>query len=125
VQGEETMKLGDTIYVYSPYNRHEKSLEDHLARWREYRICEETRVSWIAKVDGWAHSEIKIDKKTEKPRGGERIAISRAAIEKAWEDDQWISHHAYRIADKVKYLRDVDTIRKVAELVGYDPKADK
>jgi hypothetical protein len=124
VQGEEMMKLGDTIYVYSPYGRHERSLEDHLARWSEYKICEETRVSWIAKVDGWTHSEIKIDKKTEKPRGGERIATSMDEIRKHWDDRQWVDSR-YRIAERIQQSTDVELIKKVAALIGYDPKADK
>lgn len=43
------MKIGDIVYVYSPYGRHDRTYEEHLARWSEYEIVEETRVSWIAR----------------------------------------------------------------------------
>jgi hypothetical protein len=57
------MKLGDTIYVYEQYGRHAKTLDEHLAKWKEYKIIDENRASWIAQHDQYEHSQIKIDKK--------------------------------------------------------------
>jgi hypothetical protein len=110
------MKLGDTIYVYSPYGRHDRTYEEHLARWSEYKIVEETRVSWIAKRGSWC--EVKIDKKTEQCRDKTQIATSAEEILKRWEDRQWVDSR-YRIAEKIQRSTDVDLLKKIAELVGY------
>jgi uncharacterized GH25 family protein len=115
------MKLGDTIYVYEQYGRHAKTLDEHLAKWKEYKIIDENRASWIAQHDQYEHSQIKIDKKTSKSRSNEKIAITRDEIVRQWEDEQWTSQHAWNIADRMRRL-DANTLRKVAELIGYEPK---
>lgn len=121
--GEGTMKLGDIVFVYRPHGRHERSLEDHLSHWVECKIESETKVSFVAKADRW--TEVKIDKKTLLPRGNERIAASREEISDRWEDDQWRTYRVYRMADRLRFVKDVEVLRKVAELIGYDPKDEK
>lgn len=115
------MKIGDIVYVYSSYGRHDRTYEEHLARWSEYEIVEETRGSWIARRGKW--SEIKIDKKTEQCHDKTRIAISVKEIRKRWDDQQWIDSR-YRIAENVQRTTDVELLKKIADLVGYvhDPK---
>lgn len=120
------MKLGDTIFVYESHGRREKSLEEHLANWKEYKIDEETRVSWIASCGTYSWCKVKIDKKSEQSRGKERIATSsRDEIVRQYEEWQWRSMHAYRMADRLRFVKDVEVLRKVAELIGYDPKVEK
>jgi hypothetical protein len=116
------MKLGDTIYVYEQYGRRESSLEDHLSKWKEFKIVDQTKISWVARFGIYSHSEVKIDKKTMQSRSKERIATSREEIAKKWEDDRWTSLHAYSMGDKLRFVKDADVLRKVAELIGYDPK---
>lgn len=116
------MKIGDKIFVYSPYGRHDKTYEEHLARWTEYEIVGETRVSWIAKQGTWG--EVKIDKKTEQCRGETQIAKSTDEIRKRWEDEKW-SDARFRMGNEIRFVKDIDVLRKVADLIGFDPFDEK
>jgi hypothetical protein len=117
------MKLGDTIYVYESCGRQERDFEHHLSKWRAYTIASETKVSWIAKLGQW--SEVKIDKKTGQPRGDIRVATSHEEITKSWEDDRWTSIYKYRVMDRLRFVQDPEVVRKIAELIGYDPTVEK
>lgn len=119
------MKLGDKIFVYEQLGRHARTFEDHLAKWKEYTIVDETKVSWIARFGKWESSDVKIDKKTGKSRGKERIAASHDEIRKMWEDERWTGTYLYRIADRLRFVRDPEVVRKIAELIGYDPSEEE
>lgn len=117
----ESIGIGTVVCVRTAYGRTPKTLEDELARWNEYKITGETRVSWIAKYG--FNFEIKIDKKTLQVRGEDKIAWSKDEIVAAWKVHEFLADHKYRIVEKVRECRDVEILKRVAELVGYTEHA--
>lgn len=73
--------------------------------WRRHEIVGETTRSWITK-----HGT-KIPKK-----GGYGIAFTEEEIDRA----AYIQDNRHRIADRVLRLDDHDTLKRIAELVGYE-----
>lgn len=114
----ENIRIGTKVYQYEKYGRHEHTFDDCVRRWREYLIIGETRVSWIV---GWRESgseAFKINKKTGEANTGDRIRWSLDGLREEWEEAQWVSKNAYRIAEKVQRC-DVATLRQIAALIGY------
>lgn len=113
------VSIGAKVFVRSPYGRTPKTLDDELARWSELTVIAENRASWIAQNGHWAHSQIKIDKKTLEARGGGKISWSRDEIVKTWNDAQFKSKHAYNLARLVERAS-VDQLIAVAGILGHD-----
>jgi len=113
------VKIGTAVFVYCPYGRTQKTLADELGKWTEYKIVDENRASWIAQNGQWAHSQIKIDKKTLEARGDSRISWSRDAIIKEWNEGEFKSKHANSLAELVKRA-DVDALIAVAKIFGWE-----
>ena len=116
-------KVGDPVWVFDINRRVYASDGRGGPIWREHwvkrQITAETTRSWIV-GEGWA--QIKIPKKGEQPHG---IAWSEQEIERR----AYVEENSHRIADKLRHIRDYETLSKVAELIGYLPtsttKADK
>lgn len=91
------------------YRRNEKGLpygppiwKEH---WRKLEIVAETNRSWITTCGR------KVPKS-----GGPGIAFSEEEIDR----QAYIEEHRHKIADRVSYLKDHDTLKRIAELVGYE-----
>lgn len=82
--------------------------------WRPLKIVGETSRSWILE------SRQKVPKRGADPTV---FAFSEADIDRM----EWVHYNAYRIADKVLRLRDYETLRKVADAIGYrePPKGEQ
>lgn len=73
--------------------------------WRKHEIVGETKRSWITR---WG-------KKVPKS-GGNGIAFSEEEIDR----EAYIQDNRHKIADRVMRLKDHDTLKRIAELVGYE-----
>lgn len=98
-------------------------------QWVEWEIRGETARSWIA-----IRKDSKIKDEAGLRAGGAKIP-KRATPEQARqlgfvltaqavEDDVWQHEHRYRVVTALEQA-DVATLRKVAELIGYDDKAER
>ncbi len=81
--------------------------------WRKLKIVGETRVSWISSCGDRV------------PKKGGRMRLSSGhfrdvSFSEADIDRQaWIAENRHRIADKIRFINDHDTLRRVAEVIGY------
>lgn len=81
-------------------------------------ITGETRQSWLVQTTTWGGPD-KINKQTmlEKDRSFTYRWFSDAQKEAAI----WKEHHALRLVEYVRQVDDVDKLKQIAALVGYDP----
>lgn len=99
-----TTQIGDKIWVYG-------------SRWggskyHEYTIVSETSRSWILS----GREGIKVSKKA--LAAGELFPNVARTLEEI-ERSEWVERNAWRIADKMRYLKDYDKLQAIAEIVGY------
>lgn len=101
--------------------------------WVEWEIVDVTSRSWIAipsyrveMCDGDLKSERSIVKIPKSHGGPTHIAASNgfnnplvALTSQAVEDDVWAHEHGYKVLEAVRNA-DTATLRKIAELIGYD-----
>ena len=98
-------------------------------QWVEWEIRGETARSWIAVRKG-----SKIEDEAGLRAGGAKIPkratpeqarqLGFALTEQAVEDDVWQHEHRYRVVTALEQA-DAAMLRKVAELIGYDDKAER
>lgn len=114
------LKIGDVLYrfdgnirVYADkklgggpiYSKHFEPLE----------IIGETRRSWLL-AQGW-----KCDKRTLQSAESMQFGGRGFFTAEGMADDIWQHEHRHKITEAVRRL-DVPTLRKVAEMIGYDAK---
>lgn len=109
-------KIGDTLY-------HHRNIRRSDEEWVEVKIDGETPVSWVLNKGAW--NEHKVNKKTlcqsaadagQRGFGGVQWYTAQGKA-----DAEWMEKHRRRITSLVEASRDVATLKKVAELVGYKP----
>lgn len=108
-------KVGDTCYWFDENKRDYKRDENgrsiggpiYKAHFRAEKIVGETSRSWI--VGKW------LQRKIPKATG---VGIYD---EKMVDDDCWVHSYSYRISDKVSRLDDADLLRKIAEIIEFQP----
>lgn len=111
--------IGQTVWVFDPNRRvYRKNAAGcgfgapvYREHFRPIVISGETSRSWTVGDGRW---QIKIPKAGGAVRGN--IFMTEAAV----NDDVWIKEHKYRIESLVGRLTDVETLRKVAALIGYE-----
>lgn len=117
------LKIGDTLYSFSTNNRVYKPSKDGFSSggpiYREHFRAEtidgETKQSWIV-----GPSEKKVNKKTLAcAHNGDFAAARRYFTLEEKEADIWANDHRYKITRLVEQVRNVEILRKIAEIVGY------
>jgi hypothetical protein len=104
-------KIGDTLWFSEGFSRD---------RWYCSKIVGETSLSWLV---GGGKSPRKINKKTMLEAQGKYFPI-RWHTEEGMRNHIWRGKHAYNIGQYVGTL-DAETLKKVAELIGYKFGDDK
>ena len=106
-------KIGDPVWIFDINRRVYKDGRGGPI-WREHwvkrEVTGETSRSWIV-GKGW--EERKIPKKGETPHD---ICWSEEEINRR----AFVEEHSYRISEKVRRVTDYDTLKKIAEIVGYE-----
>lgn len=116
------VKVGTKVWIRERQPRQARSFEDVMRQWRERVIVSETRVSWnVAYREGWS-PDLKINKKTGEANDGSMIRWTLDGLREEWEEAGWRAAHGYKIADALRHV-DTATLRKVAELIGYQESA--
>jgi len=106
-----TLSVGSIVYVFNENNRVYPKDGGISASpiYREYfqpmKIVGETTRSWLLS------NGMKISKKTL-----DGIYIDDEAVDQAC----WVREHKWKIIRKAENIRDYETLRKLADLVGYD-----
>ena len=128
----KNLQIGSTVWAISSNNRGQSRRD----MWEDLVIVGETSRSWIAisppcMMDYQRNPEfykdsghIKIPKSHEgamytafsKVGPGIRVALTLQAV----EDDVWMHRYAHSVRENVRVLNDAATLRKIAELLGYD-----
>lgn len=106
------MQIGDTVWFFDGNRRVYRDGSSgpvYREHWFPAKIVGETSRSWI--TDNWNR---KIPKKG---LPGHGVALTAEDVEK----DVWMNTHAYRVYEQIQRCRDYDTIRKIADLIGYKP----
>lgn len=115
-------KVGDPVWIFDQNRRvyrkdaNGKSLSGGPI-WREHwakkKVTSETSRSWVVGENGW--DQHKIPKKGPTPYG---ICWSEEELDQL----SYVADHKHKISDAVQRLTDYDTLKRVADLVGF--KAD-
>jgi len=114
----DELKIGDTVWFFDVNHRvHEKDKGGrpslvYREQWRPRDVIGETSRSWLV---GHKYDPTKLPKSGKWPAGWARTT-------QQVEDDVWVCHHRYRIGNCVTSCYDAATLRKVAELIGYEAK---
>jgi hypothetical protein len=87
--------------------------------WHRVFVVGETRVSWLVALSSTGPGEIKVSKK-DLAEG--KLAHLWTLTEKDVDDAVWVHENAYRIGEAVGRMRDPEKLRRVAEIVGYEPR---
>jgi hypothetical protein len=91
--------------------------------WTEWKVVGETSRSWIVLPARWGINDPTHKSARKIPKKGTHqdwCQSEKEIVERAWAHD-----HKYKIADRVQRLADPAILRKVAELVGYEPPASE
>lgn len=107
------IKVGDKFFLYDMSRRVYERDENGRAKggptfrghFYEVTIEGETSKSWITN-----HGRTKVPKSSPFPPLYTEQMIS---------DREWVAVHAYRISEEVRRLTDVDSLKRIAEIVGY------
>ena len=106
------LKVGDFVYI-----RQRKYIYEAL------EIVGETKFSWLLK-SGWR--EWKIKKKPQKYDTSEtrHVPAYNGSIciyltKEACQRDEWLARNAYPLKRKLEFVSDYDTLRKIADIIGY------
>ena len=119
-KGKPAVGIGSTVWWFDNNCRvYAKSASGgstgspiYREHWREAAITGETSRSWVTA------NRMKFSKTTGEMRdayGIKRCVFSLADV----EADCWIHEHAYHVAELVKTCKDVDVLKRIAEIVGY------
>lgn len=114
------MRIGAPVWIFDAnhrvYRRDEKGRSSGGPIWREYwrkrEVTGETSRSWIV---GEHYAQRKIPKTGEQPHD---VCWSEEEIERR----AYVEENSHRIADKVRHVRDHEVLKKIAELIGYQPE---
>lgn len=82
--------------------------------WRPYLVVGETTRSWILKEG---------PKVPKNPQG--RTAYDVCYSQEEVEDRCWAHDHIYKISDSIRRIQDVATLRRVADIIGYESQPRK
>lgn len=111
---EKNLKVGDTVWLFDENRRVYAKDRQGGPIWREHwypmTISGETSRSWIIGEHAW-HSY----KLPKKGKPGFKIAYSQEEIDRA----AWVHDNRYRLSHEIDRCEDYDTLKMVAELVGY------
>ena len=99
------LKVGDTIYLL-----------DHGKRYRAHPIIGETKQSWWV---GSGPRPWKVNKKTLQSKNRD-YAADQWFTEEGMKSHAWIHEHRHNIAGRVQVCNDMDVLKQIATLVGYD-----
>lgn len=80
--------------------------------WRPIQITGETSRSWITQSG------------TKLPKKGDWSQLW-VLTESDVDDWEWVRVHAHPIADAVRKVRNADTLRRIADLIGFVPKVQE
>jgi hypothetical protein len=130
----KNLQIGSPVWAIFSNNRGQSRRD----MWEDLVIVGETSRSWIAILptsmkdyqrnpESYKDSSIKIPKNFEgamytapsKVGNGIRYPLVALTLQ-AVEDDVWMYRHAHSVRESVRAVNDVDTLRKIAELLGYD-----
>lgn len=113
------IKVGDKFFMFDTNRRvYERDEKGHATggptfrgHFYEVTIDGETSRSWL--VGKW--------KPTKVPKSDPfSVLYTEAMI----DDAEWVSRHRSRIASLVQFTKDPDTLRNIAEIVGYSTGKD-
>ena len=115
--------VGSTVWWFDPnrrvYVKDEKGYRTgspiYREHWRRTTIVSETRMSWVTK-DGNKIS--KSDRRMRDSMGLKAVVFSLAEV----DADCWINDNRYKVAERVRDCKDVDVLKRIAEIVGYVEK---
>lgn len=116
------MKVGDTIYRFDENRRVYRKVESggssgspiYREHWRQVAITGENRASWL--MGHPPNYGFRCPKRGPHP--------GFAFTEQEIDDACWLQEHRYSIERAVGRVRDADTLRKVAALIGWkEPKS--
>lgn len=105
-------KVGDPVWIFNQnrrvYVKHQSGpiWREH---WEKKSVLGETSRSWLV---GREYEQIKIPKKGPQPWG---VCWSEEEVTRR----AYVNDNAYKISDLVRRIDDCDTLKKVADLVGY------
>lgn len=97
------MKIGDKIWCHD--------YRSNRRPWFEAEIDGETRMSWIV-------GSRKINKKTMLENQGQWGNV-QWHTEESMQTERWVNMNRHKIAAHVEGCRDMETLRKIAAVVGY------
>lgn len=112
------IKIGDSVWFFDVNRRVYKQDQNGCSvggpiwreHWRKELVIGETSRSWLV---GHKYDLTKLPKKGDWPRDW-------VASEAEVNDREWVEHHRYRISRAIDSIRDASTLRKIAELIGYE-----
>lgn len=91
--------------------------------WEPWVIVGETSRSWIALPSSWYIKDPASKFARKLPKKG--VLSTWCWSEEEIDRRAWAREHKYKIADRVQRVVDPDVLKKIAELVGYEPKERK
>lgn len=114
--------VGKKIWHLNPMNRvYEKDAKGHstggpiyAAYWQEVDVIGETSRSWLV---GYKFNPTKIAKKDLASGMLRGYKVTREEVDK----DIFMNTHQHKIVSKVSDIRDYETLKAVADLIGYKP----
>lgn len=120
----EELKIGTKVWVFDLDHRVYPKSETrwkfgspiYSEHFRPAEITGETTRSWI--VRGGMIGEKRIPKKA--PFANTGVYSDSLKDDKIWENQ-----HRNKIIDQLRFCNDVDVLRKIAELIGYEPDGDQ
>jgi hypothetical protein len=87
--------------------------------WHKAYVVGETRVSWLVSFSSTGPGQIKVSKRD---LAAGKIAHQWTLTEEGVDDATWVHENAYRIGEAVRRTRDPEKLRRVAAIVGYEPR---
>ena len=108
-------KIGDRVWLRD----YEFARRD--GKWKRVEIVGETRVSWIVGLPDHKWAWKKVPKKSTDPVRYEGIAWSiQEVVEK-----NFVAENNYKIGTIVGRVKDYETLRKIADLIGYEEELER
>ena len=115
IRSDVGLAVGSTIWVFDGnrriYAKDGRGGPIYREHWRPAKITSETSRSWIT---DWGQKV---------PKKGERPGV--CFTEKEVDEKSWVEDNHYKISDAVNRVRDHETLRAIAKLVGYETANDQ
>lgn len=105
----DLLGIGSTVWMFDQNRRIYKDNRSgpiYREYWRPIKITSETTRSWIT------------ERGNKIPKKGEHNGY--CFTEQEVNDKSWVEDNRYKIAEAVNWMRDVETLRAVAKLAGYE-----